>query len=53
MWAYDFVQIRTRDGCAVRLLAVINEYTRECLNIRAGCTIRSSDEVDPENWTGS
>ena len=46
MWAYDFVQIRTRDGRAVRLLTVIDEYTRECLAIRAGHSIRSSDVIE-------
>ena len=46
VWAYDFVHIRTRDGRPVRLLAVINEYTRECLAIRAGRSIRSSDVIE-------
>ena len=42
VWAYDFVLVRTRDGRPVRLLTVIDEYTRECLAIRAGRSIRSS-----------
>ena len=46
VWAYDFVQIRTRDGRAVRLLTVIDENARECLDIRAGRSIRSSDVID-------
>ena len=46
VWAYDFVHIRTRDGKAVRLLTVIDEYTRECLAIRAGRSIRSSDVIE-------
>ena len=33
VWAYDFVQARTHDGRAFRLLTVIDEYTRECLAI--------------------
>ena len=33
MWAYDFVACRTEDGRAVRMLTVIDEYTRECLAI--------------------
>ena len=40
VWAYDFVLVRTRDGRPVRLLTVIDEYTRECLAIRAGRNIR-------------
>ena len=31
VWAYDFVVVRTQDTRAVRLLTVIDEYTRECL----------------------
>ena len=36
MWAYGFVQIRTRNGRAMRLLTVIDKYTRKCLAIRVG-----------------
>ena len=46
VWAYDFVLVRTRDGRPVRLLAVIDEYTRECLAIRADRHIRSSDVIE-------
>ena len=46
VWAYDFVQVRTRDGRAVRLRTVIDEYTRECLAIRAGHSIRSLDVIE-------
>ena len=46
VWAYDFVQVRTRDGRGVRLLTVINEYTRECLAIRAQRSIRSSEVIE-------
>ena len=33
VWSYDFVQARTRDGRAFRMLTVIDEFTRECLAI--------------------
>ena len=46
VWAYDFVQIRTKDGRAMRLLTVIDEYTRECLAIGAGRSIRSPDVIE-------
>ena len=45
VWAYDFVMTRTEDGRAVRMLAVIDEYTRECLAIRPGRHFRSDDVV--------
>ena len=43
VWAYDFVSCRTEDGRAVRLLTVIDEYTRECMAIKAARRIRSDD----------
>ncbi|MEE2927395.1 MAG: IS3 family transposase [Chloroflexota bacterium] len=46
VWAYDFVLVRTEDGRAVRLLTVIDEYTRECLAIRTGRHIKSNDVIE-------
>ncbi len=43
VWAYDFVLCRTENGRAVRLLTVIDEYTRECMAIKAARRIRSDD----------
>jgi len=33
VWAYDFVMTRTHDGRPVRMLTILDEYTRECLAI--------------------
>ena len=41
VWAYDFVALRTSDGKPVRLLTVVAEYTRECLAIHVGRSLRS------------
>ena len=46
VWAYDFVQVRLHDGRGVRLLTVMDEYTRECLAIRADRHIRSCDVIE-------
>ena len=35
VWSYDFVSARTHDGRSVRILNLIDEFTRECLMIRA------------------
>ena len=35
VWSYDFISTRTHDGRSVRVLNLIDEYTRECLLIRA------------------
>ena len=45
VWAYDFVQVRTSNGRALRLSTIIAEYTRECLAIRAQPSIRSSEVI--------
>jgi len=34
VWAYDFVFDRTHDGRPLKLLTVVDEYSRECLAIR-------------------
>ena len=34
VWSYDFVAARTHDGRSLRLLTLVDEYTRECLAIR-------------------
>ena len=46
VWAYDFVLVRTHDGRGVRLLTVMDEYTRECLAIRTDRHIRSCDVIE-------
>ena len=43
VWAYDFVQGRTHDGRAFRMLTVIDEYSRECLTIEVARRLRSDD----------
>ena len=43
VWSYDFLADRTEDGRQLKLLAVIDEYTRECLAIEAARTFRARD----------
>jgi len=31
VWSYDFVMDRTEDGRTLKMMPVVNEYTRECL----------------------
>ena len=35
VWCYDFAHERTEDGRPVRILTVVDEYTREALAARA------------------
>ena len=46
VWAYDFVEDRTRDGRKLRMLNVVDEFTRECLCIRVGRKLGSADVID-------
>ena len=43
VWSYDFVQDRTHDGRAIRMLTIVDEYTRECLAIDVGRKLNSQD----------
>ena len=43
VWAYDFVATRTQDGRPLRLLTILDEYTRECLAIEVARRLRADD----------
>ena len=45
LWSYDFAFERTHDGRRVRILAVIDEYTRECLALDVARHITSEDVI--------
>ena len=46
VWSYDFMTARTSDGRAFRILAILDEYTRECLAILVARQISSNDVID-------
>lgn len=41
VWSYDFVAERTRDGRPLKILTLMDEYSRECLAIDVARNIRS------------
>jgi transposase InsO family protein len=43
VWSYDFVADRTHDGRPLRMLTVIDEYSRKCLAIVVGRSLTSDD----------
>jgi putative transposase len=43
VWSYDLMAARTRDGRPLRLLTIIDEYTRECLAIDVARHLTSED----------
>ena len=46
MWSWDFVFERTEDGRPIKLMVVIDEYTRQCLAIYAARRIRAKDAME-------
>ena len=43
VWAYDFVADRTHDGRPLKMLTVLDEYSRECLAIIVARRLRADD----------
>jgi transposase InsO family protein len=46
VWSYDFVSAMTHDGRTIRMLTMIDEYTRECLAIRVARRLRSYEVIE-------
>jgi putative transposase len=46
VWSYDFVKAMTNDGRALRILVVIDEYTRECLALRVARRLGSLQVIE-------
>ena len=46
VWAYDFVHERTHDGKPLRLLTMVDEYTRECLAIDVARRLNSENVLE-------
>jgi transposase InsO family protein len=46
VWSYDLVKAMTNDGRALRILVVIDEYTRECLALRVARRLGSLQVID-------
>jgi len=46
VWSYDFLMDRTYDGRSMRMLTLIDEYTRECLTIDVDRKIKAMDVVE-------
>lgn len=44
-WSYDFVADRTHNGRKIRMLNVIDEFTRECIAIRVESKLKAVDII--------
>ena len=50
VWSYDFLEDRTEQGNKLRILAVLDEFTRESLEIRVERSIPSAKVIDSLEW---
>lgn len=50
VWTYDFVEDRTQRGGRLRLLCLLDEYTRECLQIRVEKSLGSREVIETLEW---
>ena len=45
VWSYDFVFDRLEDGRQVKILTLVDEYTRECLCVHAARSVTAEDLI--------
>ena len=46
VWSYDFAMDATEDGRRVKIMPVVDEYTRECLSLEGRRSIKAEGVVD-------
>ena len=46
VWTYDFVAERTHDGRPLKILTVVDEYSRECLALVVARRLRAADVLE-------
>ncbi|MBF0511802.1 MAG: IS3 family transposase, partial [Candidatus Omnitrophica bacterium] len=46
VWSYDFVMDRTHNGRPIRMLNIIDEFTRECLAIEVNRKLSSTNVIE-------
>lgn len=46
VWSWDFVMEHTHDGRVLKILVLIDEFTRRCLALHVARQIRSNDVID-------
>ena len=45
VWSWDFVEDQTERGSKLRLLTLLDEYTRQCLTVQVAWSIRAVDAI--------
>ncbi len=46
VWTWDFIHDRLIDGREVKCLTIVDEYTRECLELKMARSIKGTDVLD-------
>lgn len=46
VWSYDFAMDTTEDGRRVKIMPVVDEYTRECLSLEGERSIKACGVID-------
>lgn len=49
VWSYDFIFDSTRDGKPIKVLTIIDEFSRECLELKAERSLKSEDVIEALN----
>ncbi len=50
VWSYDFVEDRTEKGHKLRILAIMDEYTRESLAVQVARSVTAVDVIHLLDW---
>jgi len=50
VWTYDFMEDRTEYGGKLRILTVVDEYSRKCLKIKVSRSINSLQVIEILKW---
>lgn len=50
VWTYDFLEARTERGGKLRMLTILDEFTRECLAIHVARSISSRQVIHVLEW---
>ena len=45
VWSYDFIHDQTADGRGLKMLPIVDEFTRECLTIEVERSLRAEDVI--------
>ena len=46
VWSYDFAMDQTEDGRRLKVMPVVDEYTRECLSLEGQRSLKACEVID-------